>query len=117
MGLAPGLPQISLIASARDCMPREISAGAIVYRKTKTGRQYLVLKYGWGHWDFPKGHMEEGESEHEPLRRELKEETGISRIWILPGYRETIKYYYHSKKHGRVFKIVIFYLVETKSLK
>lgn len=29
-------------------------------------------------WGFPKGHMENGETEEETARRELKEETGIA---------------------------------------
>ena len=32
-----------------------------------------------GHWDFPKGHVEESDADRRaPAARELKEETGIS---------------------------------------
>ena len=31
----------------------------------KERREYLVLHYEAGHWDFPKGHLEEGESEED----------------------------------------------------
>ena len=38
----------------------------------------LLLEYPQGHWDFPKGHLEEGdESRQAAARRELEEETGI----------------------------------------
>ncbi len=59
-------------------MVKEISAGAIVY--TKSEGQYLFLltqhKNG-GHFSFPKGHIEEGESLIETAKREVYEETGI----------------------------------------
>ncbi len=42
-------------------MKREISAGAVIVRNTRSGRKYLLLKNQKGHWDFPKGHIEKGE--------------------------------------------------------
>jgi bis(5'-nucleosidyl)-tetraphosphatase len=94
-------------------MPREISAGAVVFRQAKVGVEFLLLHYTLGHWDFPKGNIERGESEEETVRREIEEETGISRIKFNGGFRETIKYFYRWKGQG-IFKIVIFYLVRTR---
>ncbi len=38
----------------------------------------LLLQYPQGHWDFPKGHVEESDDDHHATaRRELGEETGI----------------------------------------
>ena len=46
-------------------MKREKSCGALVYRVTPNGqKELLFIKHRHGtHWSFPKGHMEEGETE------------------------------------------------------
>ena len=62
-------------------MPKEKSAGAIIYRKesvdTAQGKKYkiyfLLLHYFSGHWEFPKGHIEKDETEEETLKRETFE--------------------------------------------
>ena len=73
----------------------------------------MLLNYPTGHWDFPKGNVEEGEAEMETIRREVKEETSIDSIEFINGFRKKIKYNY--KRRGKlVYKEVIFYLSETK---
>jgi 8-oxo-dGTP pyrophosphatase MutT (NUDIX family) len=97
-------------------MPREISAGAVIFRRTKSDPEFLVLHYEFGHWDFVKGNIEKGEDEKETVKREIEEETGIARVGFVDGFRETIKYLYKWKGQN-IFKIVIFYLVETRQKK
>ena len=92
-------------------MPREISAGVIVFRRGPQPH-YLLLHYESGHWDFPKGHIEAGEEAQETARRELKEETGISGIRFLDGYKETLRYFFRQQGIG-IFKVVVYFLVET----
>jgi bis(5'-nucleosidyl)-tetraphosphatase len=58
----------------------ERSAGAVVFYEEPTGLQYLLLKYGAGHWDFPKGHIEKNENEMAAVLSEVKEDTGIVNI-------------------------------------
>ena len=59
----------------------EVSVGSVLFRlKPEGGREYLVLQYPSGHYDFPKGHIEAEETEEETLRRETKEETGIQEL-------------------------------------
>lgn len=103
---------------------KEISAGAVIFRKEDNQIYYLLLHYESGHWDFPKGHIEEGEKEDETVKREIKEETGIRDIKIIKGFKEWIKYAFRQtyglekdkeKKAPWVFKIVTFYLAETKT--
>ena len=93
---------------------KEVSCGAIIFRRTKEGIKYLLLHYGMGHWGFVKGHMEEGETEKETVIRETKEETGITDLKFIPNFKEEITYYY--KFSGKLhFKSVIFFLAETKT--
>ena len=93
----------------------EISAGAVLYINDEGPEiRYLILNYSYGHWDFPKGNIEEGETELETVFREISEETGITDIQIVEGFRQQISYKYR-KKSKLVNKAVIYYLAETKS--
>jgi len=58
-------------------MDHIISAGVIVYRCNDTVREYLLIRNRKGHWDFPKGKQEPGESTVKTALRELHEETGL----------------------------------------
>ena len=94
-------------------MPKEKSCGAIVFKRQKdNSAKYLVLHYGAGHWDFPKGKQEKNEKEEQAALREIKEETGIGDIKFVDGFMETIKYFY-KKGEETVYKEVIFFLAET----
>lgn len=68
-------------------MKYEKSCGAVVL----DGEKVLVLQQTAGHWGFPKGHVEENETEIETAKREIKEETGIE-VDINSQYRYTEKY-------------------------
>lgn len=93
---------------------REKSAGAVVFRRGRQ-REFLLLHYGKSHWGFPKGHIEESETEEQALLRELKEETGIEDARILPGFRKEVAYFFRKGK-STVSKSVSFRLLETKTL-
>ncbi len=103
-------------------MPREKSSGAIIYRLENEVPHFLLLHYHSGHWEFAKGHVEEGETEEGAALREIKEETGIDDITIIPGFKENIKYFfknnYDLKKEEKakapwIFKLVVFFLAKT----
>jgi len=79
----------------------EKSVGAVVFIKEGNNIKFLLLHYLSGHWDFPKGHIENGESNEETLMREVNEETGIKDIKIIPGFDEKIGYYYEAKRDER----------------
>ena len=84
-------------------MKYEKSCGCIVL--DKENNKVLLIKHNEGHWDFPKGHMEEGENEIQTAIRETKEETNID-VKIDQNYRYKINY---SPKED-VTKDVIYYL-------
>lgn len=106
----------------------EKSVGVVACRKEAGRLLYLLLHYPSGHWDFPKGHVEKGETEEETLRRELQEETGIVDIRIVPDFRTAVYYWYKARgkererriKEGRgifVIKKVVYYVAETSDSK
>ena len=103
-------------------MPRENSAGAIIFRMVDNIPYYLLLHYPSGHWEFTKGHIEKGENPEDAARREIEEETGIKDIKIIPGFKEYSKYFFRKsydlvgeakKKAPWVFKLVVFLLAKT----
>jgi len=92
---------------------RQHSAGLILFRRLPR-RRYLLLDYG-KHWDYPKGHLEAGETPVAAAMRELAEETGITQAVILPGFARQIEYYFRDKKKRLVGKTVVFFLAETEA--
>jgi bis(5'-nucleosidyl)-tetraphosphatase len=93
---------------------QETSAGAVIYRRARGRVLFLLLLYEGGHWDFVKGHVEAGEREEETLARETREETGISDLVLVPGFREQIHYFY-TRDGKKMSKDVAYFLAETKS--
>jgi len=106
------------------CLSLEKSAGAVVFREHDGQRYYLTVKYRHGHWEFPRGHVEEGESEEQTARREVREETGLTDLSLVKNFRHEISFWYLARgeemqkriaqKHGvLIFKKVIFFLAQT----
>jgi len=92
-------------------MKEEISCGVVVFRNDMI---LLLKKQSNGHWGFPKGHDEDGETEIETATRETQEESGISDLKFIPGFKETIKYNYKAGVVSRD-KTVHFFLAETQT--
>jgi len=70
------------------------------------------LRYPAGHWDLPKGNIEKGEEPIQTMVREVREETGIVDLRIIPGYEKKIEYFYR-RDGKKVHKTVVFFLAET----
>ncbi len=87
-------------------MKFEKSCGAVVYRYTSEQYCFLLVKHkNGGHWDFPKGHIENNENSEETAKREVYEETGIF-VELHDGFCEKVKY----RPEKDVLKEVIFFL-------
>ncbi|MBQ6547045.1 MAG: alpha/beta fold hydrolase [Bacilli bacterium] len=91
-------------------MKKEKSCGAVVIKKENDGIKFLIIRQHDDCWHFPKGHVEEGETEEETAIREIKEETNID-VEIDNGFRKVITY---SPKAG-VMKDVVFFIGKTIS--
>lgn len=73
-------------------MKSEKSCGAIVLSPDNTNRKVLLIKHeNGGHWAFPKGHVEDGETEVETALREIKEETGLNTD-LSTAFRKSVNY-------------------------
>ena len=79
----------------------EHSCGIVLFHAKKI----LLLKYkGGGHWDFPKGHIEKGESETETTLRELREETGIKNVELIKELDDFTTYKLPTNLLGIIWK-------------
>ena len=103
-------------------MSKEQSAGAVIFCIKNKQPYYLLLHYPTGnrtkkeYWDFPKGHLEKGETEQQAATREIQEETGLHKVVFAPEFQERIQYYF--RVEGKtIFKTVVFFLVCTKNKK
>ncbi len=91
-------------------MKKMISAGILPFYYANATREYLLLLYHAGHWDFPKGKLETSESKHDAAIRELKEETGLSTS-IFSEFEHSFSYYLKDYcNNERAYKTVYFYL-------
>ena len=95
-------------------MKREKSCGVLVLRQQVDELYVVLLRHRFGgHWSFPKGHVEAGESERQTALREVREETGLTGIKLMDGFRESVEY---SPKPG-VKKQVVYFLGTTEQEK
>ncbi len=95
-------------------MIKEQSAGTVLFIEEYNEKLFLLLHYPTGHWDFVKGKIENNESLEQAAIRETKEETGITDIEFIKGFKEKIEYSF--KSNGDIVqKEVIFFLAKTNT--
>lgn len=88
---------------------KEESCGAVIYHDD----MYLLLHYEAGHWGFPKGNRESGETKLETAIREINEETGLKNKNInFNDFKTDIDYFY-KRKGKTVYKVVTYFLAES----
>ncbi len=108
---------------------KEISAGFIVFRRTSEGLKFLLLYHGHNYWNFPKGKIESEEKSLEAAFRETKEEAGLAKqeLRMAKNFKVYQKFSFRRRfdrpgstrltkeEPQNIFKIVIFYLAETRN--
>lgn len=103
------------MAEKKKPVKREISAGGAVFRKQDKELLWLLVQPKRNdsnkpiHWRLAKGIIEEGESTEATARREVEEEAGI-KVKVLDKIGKTT--YFYTFKGQRIFKIIIFYLMQ-----
>jgi len=90
-------------------MNLEKSCGAVVFTRRNGQILYLIVEEQSGFHSFPKGHMEDGETEIDTARREIFEETGLQ-----PEFLEDfcLQDEYHMAEKPGTRKRVIYFLAE-----
>ncbi|MEM8783530.1 MAG: NUDIX domain-containing protein [Planctomycetota bacterium] len=91
-------------------MDTDFSCGVIPIALDGAVRRYLLVQHLAGHWSFPKGHPENGETPEQAARRELEEETGLGKVKLLvtPAFDER---YVFTKRSGRVVQKDVTYFL------
>lgn len=88
----------------------------MVYRVTEDGNiLYLLLQAAPGKpWGFPKGKVDEGETEAMAAHREIAEEAGLRHVEFDPAFRHVVHYVY---RRGRslVNKEVVYFLARANT--
>jgi len=89
---------------------RVFSAGGIIVKKDDDGVKVLVTQHSKHKgWDFPKGHLEVGETSEAAALREVEEETGV-KAEIVEKVGATQYFYY--EEGVKAFKTVTFFLMK-----
>ncbi len=93
---------------AEKALPEERSYGVIPFRRNGAEWDVLLIRHHSGHWSFPKGRAEKGESELEAARREFEEETGITDYRIDAG--AVFKESYRIRRDREMSKTVAYFV-------
>lgn len=94
-------------------MTFEKSCGAVLFTRRGKSIRYVIVHQRRGSWGFPKGHVEEGETERETALREIYEEVGV-RPRLIDGFREESRY---MLPRSSIRKTVVLFLAEYENQK
>jgi bis(5'-nucleosidyl)-tetraphosphatase len=76
--------------------------------------QFLLIRHWAGHWGFPKGHADPGETPIATACRELEEETGIQSYKVLDD-TSFVEQYSFQKDDQTVEKTVTYFIAAIES--
>ena len=88
-------------------LKKEKSCGCVIIKDKKV---LLVYEKNRNFWGFPKGHMEDGETEIETALREVKEEVGLD-VEIYKERRYTLNYIIRDE----IDKTTVLYIAKAKN--
>ena len=102
--------------------------GIVPFFLSEADTLFLLIQHQAGHWAFPKGHAEPGESALLTAKRELEEETGIRNYEVLEhpsfvehysfvqeGNSSSVKHYSFAKEGEAIEKTVTYFVAFVKS--
>ena len=94
-------------------MEKRVAAGAVIYRVDEGENRFLLVYSERNQiWGFPKGHLDEGETEMDAARREIREEVGITELNFNEAFRAETDY--EIERDGeRYLKVAVYFLAET----
>ncbi|TAG86640.1 MAG: NUDIX domain-containing protein [Oscillatoriales cyanobacterium] len=103
--------------------------GIVPVFATETDTLFLLIQHQAGHWAFPKGHADPGESALETAKRELEEETGIrdyevleersfveSYAFVQEAVPSSVKHYASAKEGELIEKSVTYFVAFVNSM-
>ncbi|MCC3413923.1 MAG: NUDIX domain-containing protein [Microcoleus sp. PH2017_29_MFU_D_A] len=103
--------------------------GIVPVFATETDSLFLLIQHQAGHWAFPKGHANPGESALETAKREFEEETGIrdcevveepsfveSYSFVKEGKPSSVQHYSSAKEGESIEKTVTYFLAFVNSM-
>jgi 8-oxo-dGTP pyrophosphatase MutT (NUDIX family) len=81
-----------------------------VFESPGNPRRYLLILHQKGHWAFPKGHKEAGETDLEAACREVREETGLTQYRVIETERFLEQYQFQTRKGTTIDKTVTYFI-------
>ena len=95
----------------------EFSSGAIVFHPSTDYILMVRSKVGRRGWGFPKGHIHQNEDPVETAKREVEEETGLSRdcLSLISPLKEVYQTIRYPKSEELVYKKTRFFVFHSSS--
>lgn len=87
--------------------------GLIPIYMSPEGPRFLLILHNKGHWGFPKGHKEDGETDLQAACREFVEETGLTTYELVGDSAEFSESYSFTKKSGKQVNKTVKYFLAT----
>lgn len=92
-------------------MKKEKSCGAIIFTRDGDQVKYVIIHQTNDIYCFPKGHVEDGETEEETALREIREEVGLD-VTLIDGFRQPDEYKFSLNSDLVIQKEVVYFLAE-----
>ncbi len=96
----------------RKPVKRASSAGGVVFQRAGDPVRILVLQHEGGKWMLPKGTIEAGETPEAVAVREVREETGLSRVRVVGDLGEERYSFFWRTEDAFYDKTVHYFLLE-----